>query len=197
MRDLCATFYALSLSLHTIISALPFLALINNALLLSQNLNSTVKHNTIHPSNSSAAGISFSGIRSPTCYGKGHRSPPIDYLTCYAVISTLQDDPKYLVPTRRPLHPGLGGMSFGKEGCQLQIWDGASPDTFSYQDIVETMIDILAVCQDDRSEGGGGTGGQMGVGRRGFVVRVVGYEYVPKAKSSKIPRIRALGDWKR
>lgn len=197
MRGLCVRFYALSLSIYTTTSALPPQGSIDTALLLSHNFNSTVNPNATHSPNSPMIASSLSGIRSPTCYRKGHRSPHIDYLTCYAVISTLQNDPRYLVPTKRPLHPGLGGMSFGKQGCQLQIWDGASPDTFSYQDIVETMIDILAVCQDDRPEGGGGTGGQMGVGRRGFVVRVVGYGYVPRGKASKSLRLRALRAWRK
>lgn len=35
---------------------------------------------------------------------------------------------------------------------------------------------VLGVCQEGGEGGGGGTGGQMGVGRWGFVVRVVGVE---------------------
>lgn len=61
-------------------------------------------------------------------------------------------------------------------GCRLQIIDGAAEDVFSVADVVEVMERVLEVCQPEAEGGGGsaGTGGQMEVGRWGFVVRVVG-----------------------
>lgn len=56
----------------------------------------------------------------------------------------------------------------------MQVIDGADDDVFSVADVVDVMEVVLGECQPDGGRGYGGTGGQMGVGRRGFVVRVVG-----------------------
>ncbi len=60
--------------------------------------------------------------------------------------------------------------------CNMQVIDGAHEDWFSVEDVVGVMEVVLGVCQEGGEGGGGGTGGQMGVGRWGFVVRVVGVE---------------------
>lgn len=59
-------------------------------------------------------------------------------------------------------------------GCRLQVIDGAEEDWFSVEDVVDVMEVVLGECQPEVREGYAGTGGQMGVGRYGFVVRIVG-----------------------
>lgn len=56
--------------------------------------------------------------------------------------------------------------------CRLSVIDGVADDWFSEEQVVEVMKRILAEC----GEGGGGwgRGGQMLVGRRGFLVVVKG-----------------------
>lgn len=58
--------------------------------------------------------------------------------------------------------------------CKLQVIDGADNDLFSVADVVDVMEKVLNECQPDVRPEYAGTGGQMGVGRYGFVVRVVG-----------------------
>lgn len=58
--------------------------------------------------------------------------------------------------------------------CRLQVIDGADDDHFSVADVVDVMEVVLNECQPDVRPEYAGTGGQMGVGRYGFVVRVIG-----------------------
>jgi len=60
--------------------------------------------------------------------------------------------------------------------CNMQVIDGAHEDWFSVEDLGGFLVLGGGFGGGGGGGGGGGTGGQMGVGRWGFVVRVVGVE---------------------
>lgn len=60
------------------------------------------------------------------------------------------------------------------DGCHVQVINGAADDVFRVEDVVEAVERVLEVCQPEVRREYAGTGGQVGVGRYGFVVRVVG-----------------------
>ncbi|KAL6721646.1 hypothetical protein ACLMJK_000750 [Lecanora helva] len=140
--------------------------------------NSTLSTNnnaTAIPSSSSGRLNSTTNAlpKDVTCYNQGHRSPPVDLAMCFEIIATLASRKDYQKPTRwRTTRTQAINMKLG--GCRLQIIDGAQSDAFSVEEIVDAMEAILLQCQPEVRAEYAGTGGQKGVGRWGFVVRVVG-----------------------
>jgi len=165
------------LSLCAIISASPASPPSNgpdNLVLVSpQILNATSPSthtlNTTTPILPSTSSISKRTI----CYGPGHRSPPIDTLLCFPLIEFLATRHDFYKPVKWKVSAAQG-RHLKMRGCQLQIVDGATDDVFSAAEVLEAMEAVLEECQPEVDREAGGTGGQKGVGRYGFVVRVVG-----------------------
>lgn len=97
-------------------------------------------------------------------------------MSCFKIIEVLSANSKsYVLPRIWRLHPNTGNAAHVQEdGCRLQVLDGVDEELFSYQDVVDVMREILSICQPEVKSEYAGTGGQMGIGKYGFVVRVVG-----------------------
>lgn len=162
------------LTLIETVSAVPPLNRANDLSLFVPEVYNSTSLQQFHTTTTNLSVADSSPVKQTTCYHNGHRSPLVDLLACFPIIATLARKLDYEKPIRwRILHKEQAvNMRIG--GCRLQIINGAKSDVFSVAEVVDAMEAILEECQPEVKSEYAGTGGQKGVGRYGFVVRVVG-----------------------